>query len=546
MITERELDLLLASPEGDSLECKTARNRYDFDELVRYCVALANEGGGNILLGVTDGRPRTVVGTSAFPEPGQTEAAIFQRLGRRVKIEECFRDGLRVLVVRVPARTPGTAWSDRGSYWMRAGEALVPMSEERLREIFAETIPDFSAGICDGATIGDLDPKAIAEFRRRWARRDANDRIEARSDDELLRSAELIDDRGITYAALILSGTRDALNRHLAAAEVVFEYRSAESAGPAQDREEFREGFLLYYDRLWDRINQRNERQSYQDGFFRTDILTFDEATIREAILNAVCHRDYRTDGSVFIRQYARRLEVVSPGGFPPGITTENVLDQQNPRNRRLAEAFARCGLIERAGQGMNVMFERAVRQSKHLPDFTGTAPHEVRLTLRGEVTNPAFIRFLERVGEERLASFETRDLLVLDILQREERVPEGLRVRLNRLARLGLVERIGRGRGVRYLLSRRFYAAIGQRGAYTRTRGLDRQSNKELLVRHLASVGADGSPSSELQQVLPALSRDQIRKLLQELRTEGRIALRGQRRWARWYVAKATPSVDE
>jgi ATP-dependent DNA helicase RecG len=116
-----------------------------------------------------------------------------------------------------------------------------------------------------------------------------------------------------------------------------------------------------------------------------------------EAILNTVCHRDYRLGGSVFVRQFSRRLEVISPGGFPPGITTENILDQQNPRNRRLAEALSKCGMIERAGQGMNIMFERSVMQSKPLPDFTGSAAHEVRLTLHGIVTNAAFIRFLEK-----------------------------------------------------------------------------------------------------------------------------------------------------
>jgi ATP-dependent DNA helicase RecG len=91
---------------------------------------------------------------------------------------------------------------------------------------------------------------------------------------------------------------------------------------------------------------------------------------VREALLNAVAHRDYRLGGSVFVRQYARRLELVSPGGFPPGITTENIVDQQNPRNRRLAEALAQGGLIERSGQGMNLMVERAIRQSKALPSF--------------------------------------------------------------------------------------------------------------------------------------------------------------------------------
>ncbi|EQD75279.1 transcriptional regulator, partial [mine drainage metagenome] len=69
------------------------------------------------------------------------------------------------------------------------------------------------------------------------------------------------------------------------------------------------------------------------------DVPSFDEVTVREALLNAVAHRDYRDGRSVFVRQWARRLEVVSPGGLPAGITPENILDQQNPRNRRLAEA---------------------------------------------------------------------------------------------------------------------------------------------------------------------------------------------------------------
>ena len=96
----------------------------------------------------------------------------------------------------------------------------------------------------------------------------------------------------------------------------------------------------------------------------------FDEVAVREALLNAITHRDYRLGGSIFVRQYPQRMEIVSPGGFPPGITPLNVLDQQNPRNRRLAEAFAKCGLIERSGQGVNLMFEMAVRQGNRVNEF--------------------------------------------------------------------------------------------------------------------------------------------------------------------------------
>lgn len=536
-MTRSEFLALLNAPEGTRLECKEARARFEFDELVRYCVALANEGGGTILLGVTDTRPRTVVGSQAFSEPGRTEAGIFERLGHRVSIEELIHDAHRVLIVRVPPRSAGAPWSDRGQYWMRAGDALQPMSDDTLRAIHNESARDFSAEICPDAVLADLAATSMAEFRRRWAARSGNDRILAWTDDELLRNAELTSERGITFAALLLLGTTGALGQFLPQAEIVFEYRSSESAGPAQDRLEFREGFLGYHDRLWDRINQRNERQSYQDGFFRAEVATFDEQSIREAILNAFCHRDYRLGASVFVRQFARRLEVVSPGGFPAGITPDNVLDQQNPRNRRLAEACARCGLIERAGQGMNVMFEQAIKQSKPLPDFRGSAGHEVRLTLRGDVSNPAFLRFIERVGAETLSSFDTRDLLVLDSLQRGEATPDSLRDRLPRLLELGLIERIGGGRGTRYLLSRRYYSAIGERGTYTRRRGLDRGANRELLMKHLIDVGADGSPFSELQQVLPGLSRGQLRTLLVELRDAGRVRVEGLRRWARWFA---------
>lgn len=73
---------------------------------------------------------------------------------------------------------------------------------------------------------------------------------------------------------------------------------------------------------------------------------------IREAILNAVSHRDYRHAGSVFIKQYPTKIELVSPGGFPSGITPENIFWKQHPRNRRIAEVFARCGMVERSGQG--------------------------------------------------------------------------------------------------------------------------------------------------------------------------------------------------
>ena len=514
----------MEAPEGTNLEFKEAKNNFHFEKLVDYCVALANEGGGKMLLGVTDRRPRRIVGSEAFAEPGRTEAGLHERLHRRIPIEEIQTPDGRVLVVHVPARLPGTALQVNGRYLKRAGDELAALGADELKAMFAEAGPDFSAEICEGAGIDDLDASAIAAFRSRWASREGDDRRLTWTDEQTLASAELTVGGRLTYAALILFGTYNALGRLLDQCELVFEYRPNDASGSAADRRQFREGFFLWQDALWERINLRNDRQSYQDGLFRVELLTFDEVSVREALLNAVSHRDYRSGSSIFVRQYPQRLEIVSPGGFPPGVTVENLLDAQNPRNRRLATALQKCGLIERSGQGMNLMFEHAIRQGKALPDFTGTSAHEVKLTLRGTVTTPEFVRFLERLGAEQARLFSTDDLLALDAVRRAVPLSNSLKSRIPGLVEIGAVEAVGRGRGVKYMLPRRFYVAMGRAGAYTRQKGLDRETNKELLLKHIAESGTAGAQLKELKQVLPSQERGAIQVLLRELRREGRV----------------------
>lgn len=508
------------SKEDEHLEFKEAKNRFDFEELVKYCVALANEGGGKMILGVTDRRPRRVVGSNAFDPVGRTTAGINARLRLRIDADEVAHPHGRVLVFHVPPRPVGMPIQYKGAYWMRSDEALVPMTPDLLKRIFAETGPDYSAEVCPNASVDDLDPGAIAEFRKRWTVQSKNETLAKVSIEQLLEDAELVEGKRVTYAALVLLGKRAALGRHLAQAEVVFEYRSSETAGPANQRIEFREGFLLYYDRLWETVNLRNDVQHFQDGLFMKDIPTFSEGAVREAILNAVSHRDYRLNGSVFIRQYQRRIEIVSPGGFPAGITPQNIIQRQSPRNRRIAEAFEKCDFVERSGQGANRMFEESIRQSKPLPDFTGTDPYQVALSLRGEVQDPQFLRFLEKVGQERLRTFRTEDLLVLDLVHRGQPVPESLKQYLNALVELGLIETVGRGKQLRCMLSRKFYAFLGQPGVYTRKRGLDHDTNKALLLKHIRENAREGSRLNELMQVLPSLSRRQVQKLVVELKS--------------------------
>jgi len=528
--------LLETSPEDEHLEFKEARYRYDFEKLVKYCVALANEGGGKMILGVTDKRPRQVVGTNAFKSLERTKAGLIERLHLRIDAEEIPHLKGRVIIFHIPTRPIGMAIQYKGAYWMRGGEDLVPMTPDMLKRIFDEAGPDFSSEICTKASIADLDPAGIQRFREMWCRKSRNEALGNLSNNAILSDAELFVDGGVTYAALILFGTRQALGKHLAQTEVIFEYRSSEASIPSQQREEFRKGFFLFDKDLWNLINLRNEVQHFQEGLFVWDIPTLNEAVVREAILNAVSHRDYRLAGSVFIRQFSRKLEIVSPGGFPPGITAENILWKQFPRNRRIAEVFNKCGLVERSGQGANRMFEECIKEGKLQPDFTGTDDYQVALTLWGHVQDARFVRFLEQIGREMLGTFTTQDFLVLDLVRREQPVPEALKNRLIILLERGIIERLGRGRGVRHILSRRLYSFLGEKGVYTRKRGLDRETNKALLMKHIRDNKKNGSRLQELTQVLPTLSRNQIQGLLRELKAARQIHIVGRTRAGRWY----------
>jgi ATP-dependent DNA helicase RecG len=528
------IDTILSVPEGENVEFKEAKNTYEFDNLVKYSCAIANCGGGIFVLGVSDKRPRKITGSNAFPQPERTRESLIGKLKIRVDFQIYESDEKRILVFEIAGRPFGLPVQADGIAWWRKGDSLVQMPPEVLRNIYAETGHDFSGDVCIGTSIADLDEMAIEAFRKKWAEKTGNNRLKKLAIEQLLRDCEALVDDGLTYAALVLFGKRSSLGRFLPQAEIVFEYRSTEASGPAQQREEFRTAFFSCYDRLWELINLRNDKQHYQDGLFMFDVPTFNERVVREALLNAVCHRNYQLGGSIFIRQYQNRLVIDSPGGFPLDITLDNILDRQSPRNRRIAEILSRCGLVERSGQGMNLIYELSIKEAKSLPDFSGTDANLVRITLNGLVLDKNMLLLISKIGNDRLESFSTEDFLVINSLFYDQKLPINLHDRTKRLIDMGIIERVSRNK---FVLARAFYEITGKTGIRTRYVGLDRETNKELLYKHIKENGRSGTPFSELQQVLPSHSISQIKVLLRELQAGKKIFSTGKTRGARWYA---------
>lgn len=527
------IEELLEAKEGEQIQFKEAKNRFDMNEAACCCCALSNCGGGKLVFGITDKRPRKVVGSAAFSQPERTRKGLIDKLKVMVDFQVLDCDGKRVLIFEVSERPMGLPVQVDGTAWWYEGDSLIPLPEDIRRRIYGESGFDFSSSICAAATLNDLDEFAVEEFRKRWVEKSGNQRLMTLSVEQLLRDCEAITDEGITYAALALFGKRESLGKHLPQAEIIFEYRSSDASGPASQREEFRVGFFACYDRLWELINLRNDKQYYQEGLFVYDIPTFNERVVREAVLNAASHRNYQMGGSIFVRQYRDRLVIESPGGFPPGISLDNILNRQLPRNRRIAEILALCGLVERSGQGMNLIYELSIKEAKQLPDFTGTDADFVCITLNGLVLDTKMLSLINRIGTDRLEMLSTGDFLTINALYHEKSVPEDLRPNLKRLEDMGIVEHVGRNK---HVLARNLYAAAGKSGVHTRLVGLDRETNKELLLKHIQKSGKKGTPFRELQQVLPGHSRDQIQTLMRELQKEGRIYCVGNTRAAKWF----------
>jgi ATP-dependent DNA helicase RecG len=147
MVTLETLDRWLnAQAETERLEFKEARQSYEKEKLLKYCIAIANEGGGHLVFGITDKLPRRVVGSQAFPSQSslnEIKSRILEKLRFRVDVTELQHPDGRVLVFDIPTRPVGTPLAIDGTYLMRSGEELVPMTPDVLKRIFAEDQQDW-------------------------------------------------------------------------------------------------------------------------------------------------------------------------------------------------------------------------------------------------------------------------------------------------------------------------------------------------------------------------------------------------------------------
>lgn len=378
-----ELQRWMSAPrEGEHLEFKEAKPNFDLTKLFRYCVAIANEGGGELVLGVSDKLPRRVVHSAAFPNTDDIASKIFAKLRFRVDVEELQHPDGRVVIFHIPSRPAGTAYQFEGAYLMRSTEDTVPMTEDRLRQIFDEGKLDWLSafareGCADDEIVQWLDTQSYFDLLELPypATRDAVlDRFERE---------KLICRRGslwcITRLGAVLFAKRldefDGLARK--AARVVV-YSGPSKLATRLDKPGTK-GYAVGFEGLLDFINSQVPSNEVIGQALRQEVKMFPPIAIRELVANAVIHQDFTETGtSVMVELYSDRMEITSPGR--PFISTERFIDEYQSRNERLADLMRRLHICEEKGSGIDKVITAAEAFQLPAPDFRASERHTISI----------------------------------------------------------------------------------------------------------------------------------------------------------------------
>lgn len=488
--------------------------------ILGYVVALANANGGYLVLGMEDAFPHKVVGTSQCENAlGKLENEIYKALQIPVDAYELFDEqNNRVVVVENPRHPVGKALRFEDVPLWRSGEELIPMPDKVLFSILQETDPDYSQAICEGVTIDDLDKEAIDILKEKYARKQNNPTFTSLSDRQALSDLKLIEGNKVTNAAVLLVGKAEIIQQNFPQAKVQHEFRTTEGQERFDKRLSFVAPFYILIDQLWKAVNDRNGSVPVQEGAYMFDIPFFNEEVIREVINNAFAHRDYRLASEIVIKQYPTKLSVISPGGFPIGVTLENILTvSSTPRNRLLADVLAATGIVERSGQGMDVIFRLTLSEGKQTPDYSKTNDYQVTAILSATVKDPGFALFIKSIQQELP---ENQKLSVFDVLTfcaiREGKQPKDKEI-AKRLYSMGYLEKRGKTSAIRYILPRRYYELTGNQSEYSELTDWDDEQIWSVLFRYLKKYGT--AKKTDIAKLIGQhISDSQLRRLLERL----------------------------
>lgn len=432
------------------------------EKLAETLVAFANSDGGTLVLGMNEqGRLGSLL---AGDEAEETLRAALRLCRPPVHTDwqqEQRPEGIVVLLRVDRSGTVHSLWD--GRILVRKGADNQPIEGEEFHQLFINRpTGDFETEIVPGTTREDLDEDVIDDYIERRQKR--TPRSDVLPKDRLLQQIGAINSEKIpTVSGLLLFGKEPQF--FLPHSRAIFvKFADTQPRGPGGAfgygrREELMGPLPKIIDRAWRVLWEEMDKQAVVRGLQRHEQLEYPESAVREALVNAVAHRDYRLTGrSIEIRMYTDRLEITSPGGLPAHITLDNIIEEHYSRNPRLVNGLYQWGYIEELGLGIDRMIEDMVNAGHPPPTFEAKG-HRFSVVLYNN-------KDAKRIVPDWEQNMNERQIKAIEFLQRHGSITnrdyrelcphvgaETLRLDLSDLVTKGVLLKIGDKRGTRYIL---------------------------------------------------------------------------------------------
>ena len=548
----KQLDERVASEfESETLDFKEwiSSSRQLYKTLVEYAVCFANQKGGTLVFGVKDrtkGREKAITGCVGY-NIEEMKSRIYEATDPKilVDIEELYIEELDVtlLLIHIP-KGVGIHTATDGTAKIRIGNECKPLTGSmRTRKMIEAGFIDYSSEILENLSIFELDGIEIEKLRNLIHAKNPEHTLLRLRNKEFLKQTGIVKNGHPTIAGILLVGKKDVIQEIIPFHEVIYLHMNNDIDYDL--RKDYKECIIHIVEDLGRTIESFNKLVIVKDGLFHYEIKDFPREVYREAILNALLHRDYTRGEAVFVKHYIHRMEISNPGGFIGGITPENILRQDSkPRNRHLAEIMRKTGLIEKAGMGVKRMFYLQMISGKEPPIYE-TDGHTVRVILKDGTINEPFVKFVKEADREG-RSLGLDELLILFALRRKREITlkdaskilqlDEMRSReiLNKMVSDNLLEKSGIRKGVVYRLSGKVYQKLGESVAYIREKGIDELRYEELVLEYVKRYG---EISNKIVRELLGVDIYKASRILRKLVRDGKLQRKGEKRNASYML---------
>ncbi|MHB1768354.1 MAG: ATP-binding protein [Phycisphaerae bacterium] len=539
-MNEQQLQSLIQAGETLTVEFKSDQKQISDATIYEEIVAMANSQGGTLLIGVEDGgsisgaKPRHGIAT----EPTKLQSAIFNNTVPNIntRVSVVAQGNRSVLVIEVATYPEPCATVAGKSVRRVMGPDGKPQTvpyyprDQRSRRTDMGLL-DYSAQVIEGVSGESLDPLEFERLRQTIARLHGDQSLRKLTNPDLAKALRLLETRPDgslrpNVAGLLLLGRESVIQQVLPTHRLRFQV--LDEKGNVKVNDVFTGPLIRMLEEAESRFSARNQEREVLVGLFRLPVPDYSPDGFREAVNNAVLHRDYTRLADIYVQWHPDHLLITSPGGLPEGVTLDNLLvHEPAPRNPRLAEAFRRIGLVEQTGRGIDKIFLGQLRYGRPAPDYNRSDQTGVRVVLRGGQPSLEFVRLVyeqDKAGNP----LSLDEMLLLNALFFERRIdteragklmqkgPVEARTALERLHERGMVEGRGEKRGRIYHLAASLYQQLGLTSAYVRSRGFNQIQQRQMI---LSFVQADGKITRAKASELCQISEDQASRLLRKMR---------------------------